>query len=351
MWVRVASVVLVVGLASCGSSSSLSSDAATDAPTPPGIDAPASVDAPLADDATPTPDAAPPGADATPGSATIGQHCPTDTECAPGLHCLDASTGWPASGYCTKGCTMDATCGPGAFCSPQDPLGGGGFCIATCGGCAAADRVCTSIVSGTAGATPLSQDGCLPGIPATPEGTACTNQFGCGPDQRCYTNPFDFPGGYCVTLGCTVGDDATCAAAGDGACVPPLAPDPVVIPLPATSFTTCLDGCTSPADCRTDEGYICDGGRCVIPHAAPGAACAADAQCGPPPWQCLTGPGFPGGYCAASTCDPGSGTGCPLGSQCLWDEEWCAAVCTSTADCRPGYTCTPTQPGYPDVCR
>src|SRR5690606_1692380 len=139
-------------------------------------------------------------------------------------------------------------------------------------------------------------------------GAPCESFADCGPGQLCANNEFEAPGGACLTVGCTVGDDATCAAGGDGVCVA------------AAGVTLCGDGCLVTTDCRAAEGYQCvinPGSRnlCAFVHARPGAACNGDDGCAAGgPWVCLRGAGFPGGYCAGVACDPDDARTCPSGS-------------------------------------
>lgn len=340
--------LLVLLVAACGSGDPPSGDDGG------GTDG-AAVDGTPAADASP-PDAPPPDAsppDAAPPLTPIGQPCPTGTECPTmmGSICLDEDDGFPGEGYCSLGCTADADCGPGAFCSPD--LGGGGrLCFAACGpaGTCDAGRVCGQFLGGF---LDLGQPACVPGNAAAIDGSACSGFFSCNADQGCISNPFSLPGGYCVTVGCTVGDDSTCAPGGDGRCIP------------QGMGGLCVDGCTTAADCRTAEGYTCVTAApgtqiCLYPAAGPGAPCTDATECGPAgsPWQCLTGAGFPGGYCGATGCDPADEQTCPLDATCydatpgaLDGTEFCGRNCTSNMDCRMGYQCLPSGVGMQQVCR
>jgi hypothetical protein len=254
-------------------------------------------------------------------------------------------------------CTADADCGQDASCSPT-PIGPAGSprlcfqrCYAGAAGCAGAPaRVCADDLGGM---LQLGQLACVPGDSTKVDGSPCDGHLGdCNAGQVCASNPFEFPGGMCLTFGCTVGDDSTCAPGGDGRCINAGGP------------TLCVDPCTSGAMCRTGEGYACAPlpglgyDICYFPHAAPGAACTGDAMCGPAgsPWRCLTGAAFPGGYCsgAAGTCDPMDGNSCPFHSIChdpspAPGNQYCVAGCMADGDCRmaEGYQCLPLDPTMP----
>jgi hypothetical protein len=294
-----------------------------------------SVDAqPGTPDAAP-PDAAPPDAappDAAPPDAApveIGAPCPTGTECGQLPVCLDEGDGWTSDGFCTMFCTSDPECGPGAFCSPD--LGGGvRICMPICaGGTCDPNRVCSTLFGGT---VQLPQP-------------ACVSFFDCNGDSVCAANPFENPGGYCATIGCTLGDNTTCH--GDGACYQ------------GNGITFCLDQCGGAGDCRMNYDCISFWGFdvCLADHASPGDACANDAACGFSPWDCLTGASFPGGYCGGM-CTPGV-TACPAGSIChdpdgaVSGDEYCADTCTFNNQCRQsdGYQCRSSSVAGTDVCR
>jgi hypothetical protein len=337
--------VLALTLAACGSSST------------PGAGDGGHHDGGTAD--APTIDATPPDAppiDATPPNP-LGMDCPTGTECPAGFTCLDEADGFPGNGYCTRGCLDDAECGADAFCGPD--LGGGRFCLPTCASCTASNRVCSPALNGF---YQLPMPACIPGDPSAHDGHAC-NTFGdCNAHQACLDNPFDLPNGYCITTGCTVGDNTTCATGGDGVC----------IPLGGGGATGCLDGCTTTSDCRSTEGYTCDTvamgtNVCFYDHRRPGNTCTTATDCGAAPWQCLTGTAFPGGYCGFMGCDPADASTCPFNTTCydptpgsLDGTEYCARTCMVDSDCTgaainhehtTGYTCQASQPGAPNTCR
>jgi hypothetical protein len=71
-----------------------------------------------------------------------------------------------------------------------------------------------------------------------------------------------------------------------------------------------------------------------------GDPCVTGGDCGP--GRCVQGPSFPDGYCAAGCEDGGQ---CPNGSACLRGGfaglGTCLRRCTSSQDCRAGYSCQP----------
>ncbi len=300
-----------------------------------------------------TPDATPVDIDAAPscngpGAGLVGAACSSDGACAggPGAFCLTAADSWPAAGYCTHACDTDDDCGPGARCS--DPIGESGtrVCFATCcagGGCGRGGMACTTSL----GASGIGFDACLPGDPSAADGDACDSFGDCAPESVCNDDLFEAPGGYCVTIGCTPGNDATCAPAGDGLCVDD---DPFDGNPPF-----CVDRCTNAGDCRTSEGYECVSialgtSVCAAPHEDPGAGCTSDGQCGAAPWDCLTGPDFPGGYCSRADCTGAAGS-CPDGLFCgiVGGDTFCVASCEpGPVACRflEGYECVSFGMGF-----
>lgn len=303
----------------------------------------------VVDSMPPEPDAMPPEPDAMPPACVApvapepGAPCAADGECGAMGFCLDEGEDWSTAGYCTRVCAGDGDCGAGARCS--NPIAGGErLCFRSCCAgdvCAAGGQACTDNVFGL---LPLGIDACLPANTSATDGDACAVVGDCNVDSLCAGNPFETPGGYCLTLGCTVGDDSTCAPGGDGVCVdfdgagegPP----------------ACIDTCTQPSDCRESEGYTCQAVGpglmvCVAPHADVGDACEVATDCGVAPWECLTGADYPGGYCGASGCDPSDEDSCPDSGFCydpdggVDGDEWCAAPCAIATDCRmgEGYDC------------
>ena len=289
-------------------------------------------------------------------SLNLGHDCPTGNECPMGQICLSAKLdkSLPPGGFCTKPCANDSDCGGNAFCGPSLP-GVGSLCFANCEAnqtCAAQNRVCSRRLNGT---TDLVKTACIPGNPTARDGTACSTFGDCNKNQLCQNNPFEAPGGICITIACTPGDDTTCSPAqgNTGMC------------LVANGFSLCIAGCKMDSDCRTIDKYSCvdlsGKGKgpnvCIFVHPNPGAACAFDAQCAAAnsPWRCLMGAKFPGGYCSGSLggCDPKDALSCPDHSACYdptpnmpkSGDEYCTAGCTADGDCRmgQGYRCLPVN--------
>ncbi len=299
-------------------------------------------------------------ADLCPARSTgaVGGPCTMDAECAsaPGAGdglCLNAGLagiGWPAGGYCvnkidlvsadcSNGCQTDGDCGAGNVCVSVE---GCNACVAGCceGDVCPSGQVCTDTLIGG----PLGKSACLPGSSTASDGESCAGFSDCAVGSICFNDALETPGGQCATVGCTVGDDATCADGGDGHCVT----------LPTiTTGTGCVDACTADADCRMAQGYRCvDGGAGVgkhCRHPQAGDACAVAADCGEAGvWECRTGATYPGGYCTpVAACNPANGAGCSPGSSICFDPpgaaapycvDRCAAQGQST--CRAGYTCS-----------
>lgn len=285
---------------------------------------------------------APPAADAGPTDAAVdspvptcpgfpagatGSRCASDADCLlDGAICFDEGEGYLVDGYCTRACEADADCGGGAFCAelvgiqPGDagPPESLRLCVARCcDGAACPDGLlCQSIFAGFAD---IGGPGCMPGDPDARDGDACEGAFACNVDSVCLASP-ETPGGYCTTIGCTVGDDRTCAPGGDAVCGRTEDLD--------RGF--CVDTCSSDADCRGAEGYRCEGlgagGVCA--HAQVADTCRADVDCGLDPWVCRPAAEFPGGHCTVpctaaedecggrAICHEPAGGGTPSASPC-----------------------------------
>ncbi len=278
-----------------------------------------------------------------PRSFGVGKTCVDDNGCTPGFTCLDEGEKWPAAGYCTQPCQLDEDCGGDAFCSA--PFGDDQvrLCFARCAAgstCASAASTCSQKLSGI---IDLGKEACVPGRTAARDGDACTNFGDCRGPQVCLRNPFSAPDGMCVTVGCKPGNNATCAPGGDGIC------------LPFGDSGLCLDGCKAHADCRVANGYACFDdpadnlpGLCVFASRGPGKDCRTDRECGPGPWECLTGANFPGGYCGGRGCTVGDENTCPFDTQChdpdpaRVNDQYCIRTCTRDSECRvaEGYKCS-----------
>ena len=337
-------------------------------------------DATIADDAATTDaattdaattDGGPPLDASCPGRAPgqVGGACVTDAECdsAAGAGdgvCLRGPSGtvvWPAQGFCVNrldACTTDAQCGTGNQCATiADPGGAFRACLPACGtgACTCSDgQICAGSFSGSA----LDRPACLPGNNAAIDGAACVGFGDCAEDSLCLADPLESPRGQCARIGCTRGDDSTCATGGDGHCVAFSA-----ITAGHTQGDVCVDRCVSDADCREADGYQCvDGGGTVgryCRHPQAGDACTTDATCGPAAqWDCKTGLTFPGGQCTPTTgCPtPGSGVGCSPGSSICFDSvlplvttdnvcvDRCGGPQNTQGGCRTGYVCRDVDP-------
>ena len=277
-----------------------------------------------------------------------GAPCTDATDCGTESLCLREALGWPDVGYCTNTCTGDDDCGVGATCSPDIPSGTTPtrVCLADCCGtsCGQADHLCQSKLLAL---IDLPTPACLPGVADGADGDGCTTFGDCAESSLCLNNPFNNPGGYCVKFGCTVDDDSSCSPGGTSQCI-----DVAADTLPPF----CVDACIIQPECRS--GYACvdpDGAGavgqiCVAVNSGVGSACSG-ASCGPAPWVCLQGAGFPGGYCGADDCDPTDPNTCPNASVCFspggefGGDQFCVQLCDPAAtppDCRTGegYSCT-----------
>ena len=285
------------------------------------------------------------------GPCTMDSQCDSATGAGDGI-CLTASLGgigWPAIGYCVTdydGCTMDSECGSGNVCvTINDPDGAFRACMPACGTgeCACANgQACSNNLSGSA----MDKMACIPANPASVDGAPCTGFGECDINSICRNDPAEFPGGQCVQIGCTVGNDATCTSGGDGHCT---------MPGFVSVGTGCVDRCNVDADCRVAEGYKCfDAGGATgkyCRHPQTGDVCTTDTDCGDANvWNCRTGAGFPGGYCTPqAACNPVTGGGCAAGSSVCYDptggdasDAYCVDRCSGAGQgtCRASYTCT-----------
>jgi len=286
------------------------------------------------------------GGTPVPATIGIGKICGDNNDCGRGQICIDEGEGWPRTGYCSQTCTGDNDCGQDAFCSNVLDDDGTRLCFQRCSNntCQRPNSVCSSTVGGI---VDVGNKACVPGKAAAKDGDACDGLQDCNGTQLCVRNPFSMPTGMCVTIGCTVGDNSTCAASGDGVCFPLTA-----------NVGLCADTCASSRECRTEENHVCkqpipqSRGICAPDVKDVGDACNDDKDCGPAPWQCLKGPRFPGGYCGARGCDPKDENTCPFDSECfdptpggLPNDQYCVADCDRNTDCRAGYICEPYQAG------
>jgi hypothetical protein len=350
------SFALVVALAACGDNLSVLGP----------IDAPAPIDSPTIDTGPP-PDANCP----VRPQGVIGGSCTTDTQCdtMPGAgdgFCLRGAQGtvvWPAGGYCISFANCDPmnpnSCGVGNTCvTIQDPTGAFNTCLPACGAdpCVCPNgEICAHSFTGSAIAG--GRTACLPGNASAADGAACTGFAECGEDSLCQGDAFEFPGGQCGTLGCAIGNDATCADVGDGHCV-----DLGSITSGLTSGTICVDACANDSDCRQAAGYKCfDGGGAIgkfCRHPKVGDACTADTDCGDAAtWICSAAAGASLRFCSirAACPTPGGGDGCPVSSSACWDGmtppaantcvDRCGGPVNTPGGCRAGFTCRDINPG------
>jgi len=171
-------------------------------------------------------------------------------------------------------------------------------------------------------------------------GAACTAPSQCAGGARAMC--LGLPGGYCTlgecdTQGCP--DGSSCWGIGD-------------------SGSVCIQDCTSPSQCRTGEGYVCDADdTCWFYDDTPGGTspvggpCEVDEDCKDAGAFCYPeiydgeNTGFVGGYCMIPECTAQS---CPAGSTCQAvfadGGKACVDSCgTAGNGCNLGYACY--QPG------
>jgi len=159
-----------------------------------------------------------------PASGAPGSPCtvPEDCDSAEGAgdgRCLNADhrgVTWPETGYCVQICGAEATdCGPETTCFAQEGAGQV-LCMPTCCqdvACASGFACSSQFLGEEIGAAV-----CMPGDPSAVDGTPCSSVADCNLNSNCELDESG-TGGVCATVGCTVGDDSTCAPGGDGHCV------------------------------------------------------------------------------------------------------------------------------------
>lgn len=290
-------------------------------------------------------DASPIACDA-PAAGMPGSPCgaPADCDSAEGAgdgRCLNAAqrdVNWPETGYCVRICPAEAAdCGAGTFCFAQEGAAQV-LCLPTCceGGACASGYACSTAFLGQEIGAAI----CMPGDPSAADGTPCGSVAECDVDSNCAPDQSG-TSGLCTTIGCTVGDDATCAPGGDGHCVDEDGE--------GGAPAHCVDPCEETADCATADGQRCDEDGMFCRHSEIGDPCGADGECGLTPWDCRTeaDDDFPGGYCTIPC-----GGGCPDGAVCndlLFggaDGPFCVEECTLEAGCpRAGYECLDVATG------
>ncbi|MEM9489905.1 MAG: hypothetical protein AAGC55_12225, partial [Myxococcota bacterium] len=297
---------------------------------------------------------------AVPAAGAIGGTCAIADECtAPKgafALCLNNVLAgpfkWPAEGFCTFSCTDSADCGDGNFCAD---IGGATFCMPSCcaevgrGASCSAGRLCSDSLYGI---IDMGGEACVPGNVEAIDGDSCDEFFDCNIGSDCRRDSFEAPNGYCLTQGCTLGDNTTCAPGGDGNCVD----------LFELGTPVCVDSCLEDSECQQSVGFRCvetpgiAGRYCAHPEV--GDSCLVPSNCGnSPPWGCRTGADYPDGYCTINQCTMGSLSSCSLTSRCFdpdtgtVGDEYCAARCDPevAASCRTGYICATVEVGTPDT--
>lgn len=196
--------------------------------------------------------------------------------------------------------------------------------------------------------------------------------------------PAAWLGGSCIKTGCDItgngcANDGKCQERGLGVfgC---LAPCTVGMGADASDPTSWIDGESARGGCR--DGYSCwwdglgaagvaDNGVCLpvdfnadVTEGNVGEPCTEDTECFSPFGRgfCLTGEGFPGGYCSVRDCAAPVFTGADAPSVCGEDTDGicvggfggdedpafaiCLDRCTSAeADCRDGFGCVEVAEG------
>ena len=174
----------------------------------------------------------PPAAGA-PGSAwTAPEDCDSAEDAGDG-RCLNADhrgVTWPETGYCVRICAEAAAdCGAGTTCFDQEGSAQV-LCMPTCceGVACASGFACSSQFLGEE----IGAAVCMPGDQSAVDGTPCESVADCDVNSNCLADSSG-TGSVCATIGCTVGDDSTCAPGGDGHCIddeadelPPYCVDP-----------------------------------------------------------------------------------------------------------------------------
>ena len=196
------------------------------------------------------------------------------------------------------------------------------------------------------------------GPPPTQIGTPCTADTDCDATDYCVT---ELEGGLC-TRDCSTDED--CGTGSSCIVVDPRSGAAICLASCEVGETprrcrqgygcasgigttpVCLPGCIDDSDCSS--GLTCDPsggaageGACFTPGAEVGDACTAETDC---PSGAFCRGSWPGGACVYFGCDYQTDD-CPAGSTCVASGgrfgALCAAECTSNADCREGYRCSP----------
>lgn len=176
------------------------------------------------------------------------------------------------------------------------------------------------------------------------DGAPCDGNLQCF-GGRCLTQEQGYPNGYCTTLDC---EESGCSG---------FFSECFRTDIEGMEVTACYELCNVDGTCdRAAEGYQCvtlaDTGVCLPPNVtnAPvqgsiGSSCSASAQCTGEGAECLQN--FFGGYCAILGCM--SEADCPDSNPCVAlnpdgadvaDKQLaCMKGCTTTAECRFGFSC------------
>ena len=160
----------------------------------------------------------PPAAGAPGSACTAPEDCDSAEDAGDG-RCLNADhrgVTWPETGYCVRICAEEAAdCGAGTTCFDQEGSAQV-LCMPTCceGVACASGFACSSQFLGEA----IGAAVCMPGDPSAVDGTPCESVADCDVNSNCLADSSG-TGSVCATIGCTVGDDSTCAPGGDGHCI------------------------------------------------------------------------------------------------------------------------------------
>jgi len=305
------------------------------------------------------------------GGAAIGAACADDAACESDICVPETYQGSPtgyAGGYCLVGCKngVAGNCPTGSKCVDQSAEFGAWVCEKTC----TTNAECRTGYGCTAGAcepgsgtAPVCGDNACNGTETQAtccEDCGCPTGQNCGTDHACHAAGAGTtaPGGACTQDSDCAGTGAKCSKyLTGGYCLIPCTAGGTACPSGSfclqfsSTSSYCVEGqCQNDSDCsRQNEGYICDVDHSCWSYAyvvvnpsgsAVGAACTDDAGC--QSGLCLTDDyGYTGGYCTAQ-CVTTLASSCPTGSTCVDDPylgPLCETSCTSTANCRSGYTC------------
>ncbi len=275
-----------------------------------------------------------------------GAACMWDEDCA-GYCLTEQSIGW-RDGHCTRACLSDWDCSPGAICSP----GYDDHCLRACetsADCRAEGYVCADDGHGRRVCVGGATGGGAPG-------DACAAQWECGGEEHGLCFPH-WPGGYCM-IDCSAGGAQDCP---DGSECLPL----------DDGLEHCVAACVSEADCRSDEGYVCqtldplnEVGFCRpacasqhdcfadLPHCEVLSGlcveCTESHHCGEAlecvNWTCVETGGDDGETCASDVDCDGY---CIFEDERGWRDGYCSRSCHSDEDCSEGAVCSQ---GYNDNC-